>query len=66
MKKKLSLPTGKNCFGSRELLAGQSLVPEPPAIIRQSLNITFTPMLFNYVLKYNKLFYLTSEDGVHK
>ena len=30
---------GRNCFGLRELLAGQSRVPEPPAIIRQSSNM---------------------------
>jgi hypothetical protein len=40
--KKLFFPSfavGRNCFGILELLAGQSRVPEPPAIIRQSLII---------------------------
>jgi hypothetical protein len=31
--------TPRNCFGFFELLAGQSLVPEPPAMITQSSNI---------------------------
>jgi len=42
IEKKLSVPSfsaGKNCFGILELLAGHSRVPEPPAIIRQSLII---------------------------
>jgi len=42
MEKKLVLPAaGKNCFGSRELLAGQSRVPDPPAMIKQSLNMAY-------------------------
>jgi hypothetical protein len=43
--KKLSVPpfaAGKNCFGLLELLAGQSRVPEPPAIIRQSLIMAYS------------------------
>jgi hypothetical protein len=30
---------GRNCFGMWLLLAGQSLVPNPPAMIIQSLNM---------------------------
>jgi hypothetical protein len=40
MEKKVDFSeAGRNCFGSRELLAGQSREPEPPAIIRHSSNI---------------------------
>jgi hypothetical protein len=46
--KKLSFPSftaGKNYFAFLELPAGQSLIPEPPAIIRQSL-IMAVPVVF--------------------
>jgi hypothetical protein len=46
--KKVSVPPraiGKNCFGFLELLAGHNRVPDPPAIIRQSLNIKIFALL---------------------
>jgi len=37
---------GRNCLGMRLLLAGHSLVPDPPAMIIQSLNTVLSLRYF--------------------
>jgi hypothetical protein len=50
LKKETPPAADKNCLGFWELLAGQSLVPDPPAIMIQSVNINMSIIDF-YIKK---------------
>jgi hypothetical protein len=49
LKKEAPPATDKNCLGRLELLAGHSLVPEPPAIMIQSVKNIYISIVHLFI-----------------